>query len=128
MSLTKIITADERYLTFPVQNGAPKSWVSLHIKGDLVREFEIELTDGQPDFWVFCDLDQWIGQELTIRIDNFTGNASILEQIRPSRDRQGAKDFYHEQLRPQFHFSSRRGWLNDPNGLLYDQGEYHLFY
>ena len=37
-------------------------------------------------------------------------------------------DLYKETLRPQFHFSSRRGWNNDPNGLFYYDGYYHLLY
>ncbi|MET7457640.1 GH32 C-terminal domain-containing protein [Streptomyces sp. NPDC005574] len=35
---------------------------------------------------------------------------------------------YSETYRPQFHFTPEKNWMNDPNGLVYYQGEYHLFY
>lgn len=35
---------------------------------------------------------------------------------------------YNELYRPQFHFSPAKNWMNDPNGLVYHEGEYHLFY
>lgn len=39
-----------------------------------------------------------------------------------------AEAYYHEPYRPQFHFTPEKNWMNDPNGLVYYAGEYHLFY
>src|ERR1700741_2264970 len=39
-----------------------------------------------------------------------------------------AGELNREQWRPQFHFSPATNWMNDPNGLVFFDGEYHLFY
>ena len=38
------------------------------------------------------------------------------------------RPLYDEELRPQFHFSPKENWTNDPNGMVYYKGTYHLFF
>ncbi|MGG3622294.1 glycoside hydrolase family 32 protein [Bacillus gobiensis] len=39
-----------------------------------------------------------------------------------------ANSYYNELYRPQFHYSPEANWMNDPNGMVFHKGEYHLFY
>ncbi|MGQ9632389.1 MAG: glycoside hydrolase family 32 protein [bacterium] len=128
MRLSKKIAVRNRYLNLPVKNGAPKVRMSFLAEGKKVREFEIELADGTPDFWVFSDVGAFEERTLTIEAEGEKIPAGALESIAQSDAIEGAESLYKEKHRPQFHFSSRRGWNNDPNGLVYYKGEYHLFY
>ncbi|MDA0193536.1 MAG: glycoside hydrolase family 32 protein [Bacteroidetes bacterium] len=50
------------------------------------------------------------------------------QQADSNKEMQTETGYYQEQYRPQFHFSPESGWMNDPNGMFYYDGEYHLFY
>jgi fructan beta-fructosidase len=121
------IALSERYLHLPVQNAAPIRKVTIRCKSVPVRVFDIKLAEGKPDFWVFDDLQPLQGNTLEIAAMLPVGStalASITQGARPPDSHLIGR----EAGRPRFHFTSRRGWLNDPNGLVYQDGEYHLFY
>lgn len=46
----------------------------------------------------------------------------------PEPEEKSETGYYREPLRPQFHFSPEKMWMNDPNGMVYYDGEYHLFF
>lgn len=122
------MTFKKRYLNLPVKNGAPKRVMRVSVNGKTEREFEIELANGEPDWWAFMDLTSFKGAEAALIVDQLPEDSTGLKLIDQSDEIKGAEDLYHETLRPQIHFSQRRGWNNDPNGLVYYQGEYHLFF
>lgn len=125
---TRELMVEKRYLNLPVKNHAPKHRVRLLVDGQTAREFDMELADSPPDFWVFLDLAPFRGKRAIIEVDRLREDSQALASIEQSDQIKGAENLYHEALRPQFHFSARRGWDNDPNGLVFYKGEYHLFY
>jgi fructan beta-fructosidase len=74
------------------------------------------------------DVSAWRGKALTIHVDRLSADSQALAAITVSHEAPGQAEMYRESRRPQYHFTSQRGWLNDPNGLVYSDGEYHLFY
>ncbi len=126
MEHAREVRVEQRYLHLPVENGAPERWVRLVVGGATVREFGIELAQDEPDFWVYADISPWHGRLLRLEVE--PGEPGLLAEIRQGESVPNAENLYTERLRPQYHFSSQRGWHNDPNGLMYYDGEYHLFY
>ena len=122
------VKIEQTYLLLPVRTGQPKCRVQVFAENVVVREFEIELVDRDPQFWPFLDVRAWKGQTLRLEAHGPASARVALEAVTQGDDLKGTDPLYGEALRPKVHFTSRRGWLNDPNGLVYYQGEYHLFY
>ncbi|KAB7665918.1 glycoside hydrolase family 32 protein [Bacillus sp. B1-b2] len=55
-------------------------------------------------------------------------DGEILDSLRPDNMEAATSNYYTELYRPQYHFSTPTGNLADPNGLIYFEGEYHLFH
>ena len=119
---------ERKYLHLPIRNGAPKRIVSVVVDGKVHVRNEIELADGAADWWAPLEVSAWKGRQLTVRVDKLPEDSQALATIEASDDLKNAADLYREPLRGQFHFSPRRGWNNDPNGLVFYRGEYHLFF
>ena len=121
-------TATTRYLHIPIKNDAPKRVVTLLVDGQRVVRNDIELADAAPDWWAPMDVSAWKGKTLTLRVDKLHADSAALSSIEQSDALKDAGNLYREPLRGQFHFSPMRGWNNDPNGCVFYNGEYHLFF
>ena len=127
--LERTITVTKPVLNLPLKTGAPRHYIELLVGGEQVRAMDVELAADEIDYWVVTDLSPWLDKQVLIRTRRHPlGNVNILDRISVEDGLRDSDDLYRESLRPQFHFSSKRGWINDDNGLVYYDGEYHLYY
>ncbi|QEL18935.1 glycoside hydrolase family 32 protein [Limnoglobus roseus] len=121
------IAVQKRYLHFPVKNRGTVRHVKVFLGDEIVREFTIELADGPPDWWAPLDVSAWQGKTLRVQANSLPAKSQGLATISQD-DAVKGENLYAEKLRPQLHVSPRRGWNNDPNGMVYADGEWHLYF
>jgi fructan beta-fructosidase len=127
-ALSRTMLLTNNLLNLPVKNGAAMKRVTVTSGGKALRDFNIQLANGTPDWWAFVDVSAFSNQTATVSVNSLSPGSSGLSSIVQSNGIVGATNLYAEALRPQLHFSSKRGWLNDANGMFYDNGQYHLYY
>ena len=123
----KTLTPTKKYLLFPVNDRGPRARVILKPEVGEELQFTMGLGDKQNvDFWGSVLLAPYGRKPIKLTVAG--GTQEGFDSIVQADEVPYAKNLYDEELRPQFHFSQRVGWNNDPNGMCYANGEYHLFF
>jgi levanase/fructan beta-fructosidase len=121
----KTFKIDKNYLNIPIQSSVELQRINFLLDGKRFTYNDIQLAENRVDYWTFIDVSKYKGKEFTFE---FSQKVDGIEKIYQSDKFVGEENLYKEKFRPQIHFSTRRGWNNDPNGMVYFEGEYHLFY
>jgi fructan beta-fructosidase len=116
---------DKKYLNIPVGNQARMKLFKINVNGVSKREFPVQLAEDSVNYWIFIDVTEFKGQTITL---SCPATKKALDRIYQDDRINGADSLYKENLRPQVHFSVKRGWSNDINGPIYFNNTYHLFW
>lgn len=130
----RTIAIHQDYLHIPLHPGlTPHYALQIWLDGTLVRECYLAISAEEPEAYFFMNVSSFTGKNLTLILpkpDDLDKN--VLERIVNGGAAQPGNplypDLYLEPMRPKYHFSTKRGWLNDPNGLIYAHGVYHMYY
>ncbi|MDD6800741.1 MAG: glycoside hydrolase family 32 protein, partial [Firmicutes bacterium] len=116
------ITIKNNYLIFPVNSFSTSKNLTFSQDDKPVYRLDIKIDYYNPNFHAYIDVSRFIGQMIDISV-----NPQMKLDFHVS-DEIDINGLYNEPLRPQIHFTTKNGWLNDPNGLIYLDGIYHMFY
>lgn len=119
------------WLHLPIGREAPRFYVKVEAAGRQIAELHLGLCPKSPDFYCGMALSEYAGQEILLTAQEGAPDDFLdgwIDAPAMAADHPLYSGLYKEALRPQYHFSSMRGWLNDPNGLLFDGETYHMYY
>lgn len=120
-----LVKAVKKYLLLPAEDNGAEIKVSITADGKDGDCLVMRLAQTRIDYWIPVDLSAWKGRQVRLQFENLPSSALCWEKARLSDHTDG---LYREPYRPVYHFSPEFGWMNDPNGMVWYDGVYHLCY
>lgn len=128
------IEGEGKLLILPVQESMPDAKIDILVDGNLARTIYVRLADNQIDYTVPLDLSPYTSQGKVLL--NVLAEGDRAHSRNASEyvcwDKMELADTFdttnREKYRPAFHHTPLYGWMNDPNGMVYKDGEWHLYY
>lgn len=114
-----------RFILLPVQDSAPEGKVYVVVDNQAVKGMNVRMAREKVDYYVPLDLTGFEGKDLAIDVQNVPQSSLCWKEIKLS----DTFDLTNrESYRPVYHHTPPYGWMNDPNGMFYKDGVYHLYY
>ena len=127
------VTVDQKYLLLPVQEKEEFANVRVIADNQQVQNFNVRLAVDKVDYYVPLDIRRFGKKQVLLDI-NFHGDRRTTGAIKDfacwkeMKQTEAYDATNREKFRPQYHHSPAYGWMNDPNGMFYKDGEFHLYY
>lgn len=127
------MTGESRYVLMPVQESNEDATINVLVDGKLDRTIYVRLAKTKIDYHSPFDLSPYSGHEVIFNIITSQDRSTIREAKedvcwRNFRMTDTLDTDNVEAYRPLFHHTPLYGWMNDPNGMFYKDGEWHLYY
>lgn len=127
------INGGARYLLMPVQEANDDATVNILADGKTVKTIYVRLAKSKTDYTVPLDLSEYAGHEVTLNIVTSQSRSTVREAKEDAcwtgfRLSDSISTTNREKYRPAFHHTPQYGWMNDPNGMFYKDGIWHLYY
>ncbi len=116
------ITLSNRYMILPINMNAKRKRIFFHEGDTLLWDFDAPIDFLSPRYYSYINISHMLGKTVTISSVPAIDTAFAFCDEIPADA--GANELY----RPMVHFTARLGWTNDPNGLVYAGGYYHMFF